>query len=547
MNAIRRPARTLWSKVPHHHWTHVAALVRRTAESFRSIWAAGLETYVDRSRGAASLNLLRYFSIASLAVLVPITAIGILAFQSNQSAMLLSVAERQNESLARSFANTVWSSHAKYLSSVGHLDGDALRARPETGELDRELRTVTRGLPVLKVKIFAMNGQTIYSSELTQIGESKGGNPGFRKALHTNAPVSKMSYRGSFSAFSGIVAQVDLAETYVPIFDEAGVVKSVFELYTDISPHVARTRQAIFVAMALLFLAAIIVYLALLMVVRLADDRIKSQHDALIAFTGKLETANVTTAKLNVDLREKIIQLERSNQDLQEFAHVASHDLQEPLRRIEAFGERLASTHAALLPKDGRLFLERMQDSSRRMRRLITDLLSYSKVTRNARPFSQVRLSDVMKDVLSDLQVPIEETQAAIRVGHLPTIDADEIQMRQLLHSLVSNALKFRKAGAKPIVEIQGTILGGGSTEEAARLVLTVADNGIGIDAKHQELIFKLFQRLHTQRDFDGTGVGLATCRRIAEYHRGSISVDSSPDGGACFRYVAPVLQAVAA
>ena len=233
--------------------------------------------------------------------MVLITAAVVLIYQSHQTATLLRVAEDQNATLARSFANTVWARYAQYLSSVGHLHGDALRARPETADLDWRLRQITKGLPVLKIKIFDLSGLTIYSSEASQIGESRSSNQGFLKAVGTAKPASKMSFRGTFSSFSGVLANVDLAETYVPIVDEAGKVISVFELYTDITPHVANMRKDTWSAAVLSAIASWVVYIVLLLVVRRADTIIKwQQHRELSSFSAKLETAN---AKVDVALK----------------------------------------------------------------------------------------------------------------------------------------------------------------------------------------------------------------------------------------------------
>jgi diguanylate cyclase (GGDEF)-like protein len=223
----------------------------------------------------------------------------VLVYQSHQTATLLRTAEDQNVALARSFANTIWSHHAPYLSSVGDLQGDALRARPETWEINRQLREITKDLPVLKVKIFNLNGLTIYSSEFSQIGESRSNNPGFLKAARAATPASKTSYRGTFSAFSGDRANVHLAESYVPIIDDAGRVKSVFELYTDITPQITSMQSDTWSAAILAVIAFGGFYLILLLVVRRADIILERQHNELSTFKA-LEAAN---AKLDVALK----------------------------------------------------------------------------------------------------------------------------------------------------------------------------------------------------------------------------------------------------
>jgi PAS domain S-box-containing protein len=245
-------------------------------------------------------------------------------------------------------------------------------------------------------------------------------------------------------------------------------------------------------------------------------------------------------------LREYTRKLEVSNRELHDFANVASHDLQEPLRKIEAFGGRLSQKYADDLPDQAQDFIDRMENAARRMRSLIDDLLNVSRVTTNAKPFKRTDLSNVLEGVLSDLQIRIEETDADIVVGDLPTIDADQTQMRQLLQNLIGNALKFAKPGRKPVVSIKGEFV---SKEEASHSLrtdlyrLTITDNGIGFDNKLRDKIFVIFQRLHGRRDYEGTGIGLATCRKIVERHGGSIEADGRPDEGATFTVTLPSVQ----
>jgi signal transduction histidine kinase len=241
-------------------------------------------------------------------------------------------------------------------------------------------------------------------------------------------------------------------------------------------------------------------------------------------------------------MQEYTTKLERSNAELQEFAYVASHDLQEPLRKIEAFGDRLQRRYAELLPDEGRMFIDRMQDAAGRMRRLINDLLSYSRVSSKNRPFVPVDLDKVLGEVLSDLQVRLDETGAEIIAEKLGTIDADPTLMRQLIQNLLSNALKFRKVDVKPVIHVAAkpgeAIFIEGRLEPT--VVLTVSDNGIGFDNQYKEQIFKIFQRLHGRLEYEGTGVGLATCRKIAERHLGTIDADGRPGEGATFIVTVP-------
>ena len=239
-------------------------------------------------------------------------------------------------------------------------------------------------------------------------------------------------------------------------------------------------------------------------------------------------------------LRRYAQELKRSNSELQEFAYAASHDLQEPLRKIQAFGERLNNKCYDALDDTGRHYLERMVDASTRMRRLIDDLLSYSRVNSKTTSFLPVDLSAVIADVLSDLEPRIVAEDARIRVGDLPAIEADPGQMHQLFLNLIANSLKFRRPGVQPSISIEGSVEVG---ESGAMARIAVADNGVGFEPRHAERIFGMFERLHGRDEFDGTGVGLATCRKIAERHTGELTAWGEPDAGAVFTLVLPVRQ----
>ncbi|WP_417486536.1 ATP-binding protein [Maricaulis sp.] len=239
-------------------------------------------------------------------------------------------------------------------------------------------------------------------------------------------------------------------------------------------------------------------------------------------------------------LRRYAQELKRSNSELQEFAYAASHDLQEPLRKIQAFGERLNNKCYDALDETGRHYLERMVDASTRMRRLIDDLLSYSRVNSKTTNFLAVDLAAVVADVLSDLEPRINAEDAKIRVSDLPAIEADPGQMHQLFLNLLANALKFRRPGVQPSISIEGSVEVG---ENGAMARIAVADNGVGFEPRHAERIFGMFERLHGRDEFDGTGVGLATCRKIAERHAGELTAWGEPDSGAVFTLLLPVRQ----
>jgi PAS domain S-box-containing protein len=258
----------------------------------------------------------------------------------------------------------------------------------------------------------------------------------------------------------------------------------------------------------------------------------------VVGFT--MITTDVTSLKkTQLQLEQTNRELEQSNRELESFASVASHDLQEPLRKIQSFGERLKTATAGTLNPEALDYLERMQNAATRMRRLIEDLLSFARVTSKAQPFTRVELSTIAREVLGDLEVAIEQAKATVTLGELPAIQGDPTQMRQLLQNLVSNALKFRREDAPPRISIEASV-----DKESGRHEIRVQDNGIGFEEKHADKIFALFQRLHGRGKYEGTGLGLAICRKIAERHGGSITARSTLGQGSTFTIRLPQVQA---
>jgi PAS domain S-box-containing protein len=232
------------------------------------------------------------------------------------------------------------------------------------------------------------------------------------------------------------------------------------------------------------------------------------------------------------------LELQRSNDALNEFAFVASHDLQEPLRKIYSFGEHLATSLSGRLDEKAGHYLERMLDASARMRMLISDLLAYSQMATSAEPFVATDLAAVARGVVADLETAVGEAGGRLEVGSLPVIEADAVQMRQLLQNLLGNALKFRRKEVDPVVRLAAVISGEGMC------TITVTDNGIGFKQEHDEKIFRMFERLNTRTQYAGSGIGLAICRKIVERHGGTIAATSIAGEGATFNVVLPVTQA---
>jgi signal transduction histidine kinase len=238
------------------------------------------------------------------------------------------------------------------------------------------------------------------------------------------------------------------------------------------------------------------------------------------------------TAELNVLIEE----LKRSNDELQQFAYVASHDLQEPLRTIASFTQLLERRYKSKLDNDADEFMDYIVNAAKRMQTLINDLLRYSRVMTKGKEFEPVNIEDVLDDVLGNLKMFIEENNAEITHDNLPTVMADRLQLIQLFQNLIGNSIKFKKENEPPKIHISAR-----KDEKNKEYIFSVADNGIGMDPQYAERIFIIFQRLHTINEYHGTGIGLSIAKRIVERHGGHIWVESELGKGSTFHFTLPI------
>ena len=279
----------------------------------------------------------------------------------------------------------------------------------------------------------------------------------------------------------------------------------------------------IFAAFALFALAALVFGRRWLR----SADRLHEANARLALVNAELEATNDT-------LERRAHELARSNAELEQFASIASHDLQEPLRKVRTFTQQVTVLEADQLSDRGRDYLQRANSAAARMQQLIEDLLKFSRVATHGRPFAPVDLSQVTREVLDDLEAQVDQAGAVVEVGELPTISADALQMRQLMQNLISNAIKFHREGVAPEVSIDASIAD-------AEMQLTVRDNGIGFEPQYSRRIFRVFERLHGRGEYPGTGIGLALCRKIAERHGGTVIADAKLGEGATFTVTLPL------
>ncbi len=285
-------------------------------------------------------------------------------------------------------------------------------------------------------------------------------------------------------------------------------------------------------------------------VARDITDR-KQLEESLHELTDKLEERTLELIKTNECLEQEILerqkaqenlqdfaeQLKVKNQELQEFVYVASHDLQEPLRKIQTFSDRIIKKYNNLLDEKGKDYINRMQNATLRMQQLINDLLALSRITSQQKPFEKVDLNIIVNEVISDLEMRLEDGKGKVILTDLPIIEADPTQMRQLFQNLIANGLKFHQENIPPIINIESKIIDNNNCQ------IMVKDNGIGFEEKYKERIFRVFERLHARSSYEGTGIGLSICRKIVERHHGIITVNSDIGKGSTFMINLPLSQ----
>jgi len=249
---------------------------------------------------------------------------------------------------------------------------------------------------------------------------------------------------------------------------------------------------------------------------------------------------NLRNIKRREQLEDKLqvhaVKLERANSELEDFAAIASHDLQEPLRKIIMFGDRLQEMTPDLHGQS-QDYLERMQNAAERMQQFIRDLLLFSRVTTQSKPFEVVNFREIVDQVIEDLDMRISQTKGVVTIKDLPELEADAFQIHQLFQNLIGNALKYHREGVSPHVTITSQLNSNGTWE------IKLVDNGIGFDEKFKNRIFKPFERLHGRSKYAGTGMGLAICQKIVRHHGGEINVKSLPEQGATFLITLPAGQ----
>ncbi len=498
-----------------------------------------------RSAGAVvpeRFRLKRYFSIAGgilmLAVVLPLAW----AYYSSEVSEHTTLAGIRNEVLARTYANTLWPTYGDFLLRAD-IDDAGRKAHETTKALDRHIRAMSHDAPVIKIKVYNLDGQAIYSSVLDEIGENKSQNSGFQSA-RAGKLVNELTHRGRMSASEGEIQNVDVVSTYIPIhLSDDGRVSAVFELYSNVTDTVTRIEGVTIQLLLALIAVFLVLYLSLLGIIARADRILSRQYAALEENQTHLRAK---TDELEKEIRERH-EIERALRASEELAATAnraktdflsgmSHELRTPMNSILGFTQLLETEPGAPLSEKQQRFVKQIIKSGNHLLTLINQVLDLAKIESGKLPMSieAVSVADVVNSALPMVQhlaqqravQPIEVDVGSVRVR------ADFGRLKQVLLNLLSNAIKYNRPNGSITVRAE---------QCGDRVRVTVADTGVGIAPERQHELFQPFSRLgYDAGEIEGTGIGLTLSKRIVEAMGGEIGVDSTLNAGSTFWITLP-------
>lgn len=471
-------------------------------------------------------KLLRYFSITSAVAIIGVTSALAFLYWQNAVDNLTRQIENQNVELARSFANVIWPKYANFVKSVSGLNGEALRRRPETREIHENLKSMIVGLPVLKVKMYDLQGLTVYSTDPTQIGHSDAKNVRFNNTVRRNIPSSQKSFRKLFQSIDGTVANRDLIESYLPITGANGRSEGVFELYTDVTRQVAGIYRNTTVVVIYLLLGLGLLYSILFLIVGRADRVMRQQY---------LDLKHEVAERQSAELRYKAAKdsAEEANQAKTKFLASMSHELRTPLNAIIGFsqvwmGEVFGPVHNAKYME----YARDINSASTHLLEIITDILDLARIEAGESRLEEevLTFNAVIASCISMLRQRAKSQ--GIDLSYSPAqpvarLYADRRMMKQILINIVGNSLKFTPAGGS--VNITVDVL----PDKSSRL--TVRDSGIGIPPDQIATALEPFGQVRDDTPLtahEGTGLGLPLTRDMVETHGGTLDITSAVGQG---------------
>ena len=507
--------------------------------------------------------LLRYYTLVSAVALAAVAAVLVVLYGQIAADEIVAVTEVQNVALTKALANTVWPRYAGYVAWAAGMDGDTLRARPETAAIQADLARLAAGLPVLKIKIYEPGGLTVYSSDPAQIGEGKAGNPGFMAAARDGVPASKLSYRETFSAFSGEMEDRDLVETYIPVKGPDGAVEGVFELYTDVTPMMARiARTTLRMAIGLLAIFGAL-YAVLALLVRRADRIIKGQYEDLLRSRAEIEERSAALAREMGEREKAQAGLRHAHDELEARVRERTEELRQATK-MEAVGQMtggvahdfnnlLAVIQGNLEILDGRMgrdderaaYVARAMAAAERGGALTRRLLTFAR----KQPIAP-GLTDLNAVVVETTELFRRTLGAAVDVEIALAEDAprtlvDRGELENALANVAINARDAMPGGGKlriasAVVNV-GEKDGAGSPPPGRYLTLTIRDTGTGMAPEVAARAFDPF--FTTKGEGEGSGLGLSMVYRFTEQAGGHVEIESAAGRGTLVRMYLPAVE----
>ena len=470
-------------------------------------------------------RLLRYYSFASGLALLAVTLVLVSVYRNNALDSLVETVEKENVTTSRAFANAIWPRFSQYVTVESPDTGEELRLRAETAEIHSVVKRLTAGLSVVKIKIYRLDGLTVYSSEFSQIGEEKFHNPSFIKTAAMGRPASKFGMRETFMGINGPLKDRYIIESYLPIVGNSGAVEGIFELYSDATDRVAAvTSDVKWLSIGLVWTFGML-YAVLFIIVRRADKIIKRQYSDLHHEVGERLMAEHK-------LRHALQDAEAANKAKSEFLAHMSHELRTPMNSIIGFAETMS--HEVFGKLGDPKYWEYANDihrSGSHLLELINEVLDVSKVEAGAMEINEddVDLAGMMKECAALMRDEAKKVEIELRVSiprNFPEFRGDSRRLKQIFLNLLSNAIKFTPAGGRITLDA--------SIEDGGGLKIAVADTGIGIEPDDLSRILLPFEQVedHLKRTTQGTGLGLALSKSLTELHGGKLSLESKPGVG---------------
>ena len=518
-------------------------------------------------------KLVRFFVLTSLLSALIIIAV-IVYFRQSEIRQLIDYAENQNVKLAQSFSNTIWPYFSDYVESASAFHEKELQGRLETSEISDALKVVTANLPVIKVKIYNLEGLTVYSSDPTEIGENKSDNVGFFSAAQMGVPASELTFRDTISSFEKEIQDRDLVESYLPLRSSSGVIEGVFELYSDVTPLLGAIKRATINQVYGLVLIFGLLYGILIITVWRADRKIKYQYEDIteknealrheIYERSQIEYAlkkahdeldqrvEERTKALTIEIKERkhseaevrkhrtqLVKLGALN-IMGELATSLAHELNQPLTVISGCAQRCLSelrTHQVLAEKFEDI-VEQMAEQSYRASEIIRRVRSFIK--KGEQEKEAVDMNETIRALSGLLLSDAGDRGANVAfemADYLPLVMANPFQLQQVILNLVHNGIESMSDSevTNPLITISTRFL------ESEGIEVSVHNTGKAIEARYADKVFESFYTTKAT----GLGMGLAICRSIIEDHGGRLWVNSNSETGTSFLFTVPVRRRV--